>query len=689
MIHSFDDKNRFKVLFAVVIVAVIALFSRLFYLQVVKGQAYYEQTQNRISSTFAEKAPRGEIMDRYGKPLVTNRVGYSLKLQKTDVSGKKLNFILFEVLGILEESGYVYKDSLPITGYPFEFNFVDTNSNGSTDDERDEWFASKKRITKDMSATEIVEYYRKNMYSIGEEYSPDEARKIIGIRYDISLSGFSAITPFTIAEDIDVNVITKIKERKADFDGVYVTKEYFRTYNEGNLASHVLGGVGKISGEELENNKELGYTYNDLIGKRGVEKLFENYLRGKNGIKSEDENIEDVPAEAGNYVVLTLDTELQKATEASLEKRILEIAANGGLPEEKKGADANAGAAVVLDVKNGDVLACASYPTYDPTTFNSNYQELISNPANPIWNRAISGGYAPGSTFKPLVAIAALETHVVEQHEQIPCDGIYTFYPDYQPKCWIWSDSEKTHGLLDVKQAIEFSCNCYFYEAGRRTGIDAINKYAKMFGLGDLTGIGLSGEDRGNISNPAYKEKIEKTEENKRWYPADTIITAIGQSYSYFTPIQLANYVATIANGGTLYKTQILKSIRSSVDGSVVYNSEPTVMGIVEVSDDTLNVVKQGMYGVVDEGSASGIFEDYSITVGGKTGTAQVGSNVSDNALFIAFAPFENPEIAVAVVLEHGVKGANAAYVAKDIFDAYFDNQTEIGIIDIEGELLP
>ena len=689
MPQKFDDANRFKVLAAIVILAVIAIFSRLFYLQIVEGEEYYEKTQNRISSTFSEKAPRGEIMDRYGKPLVTNRVGYSLKLQKSEVTGEKLNNMLFEILNILEECGYEYTDSLPISSYPFEFSFSDQNASGSADDEKEEWFASKKKLTKDMSAAEIIDYYRNNMYSIGDDYSPDEARRIIGIRYDISLSGFSATSPYTIAEDIDINVITKIKERKADFEGVYVTKEYYRSYSEGTLAAHILGGVGKIDSEEYAQLKDNGYGYNDLIGKRGVEKLYEEYLRGENGIRSQDDNIENVAAEPGDYVVLTIDSDLQKATEASLEKRITEIASAGGLPEEQKGGDANAGAAVVLDVKNADVLACATYPTYDPATFNKEYNNLVANPANPIWNRAISGGYAPGSTFKPLVAIAALETGSVTLDEEIECTGIYTYYEDYQPKCWIWSDSKKTHGKLDVTHAIEFSCNCYFYEAGRRTGIEAINKYAKMFGLGDVTGTGLIEEKPGNISNPEYKEKVEKKEENKRWYPADTIITSIGQSYSLFTPIQLANYVATIANGGTLYKARILKCIRSSVDGSIVYDSEPEVMGVVDVKAENLAAVKQGMYGVVDEGSASSIFENYPISVGGKTGTAQVGNKVSNNALFVAFAPFENPEIAVAVVLEHGVKGANAAYVAKDIFDAYFSNETEIGVLDIEGELLP
>ncbi len=689
MSYNYSEKMRFRVLSVVMILAAVALFSRLFYLQAVMGEDYYGQTTNRINSTFAKKAPRGEILDRYGKPLVTNRVGYSLKLRKSDISGKKMNSMLMEIIEILEECGYTYTDSLPISQYPYEFSFVDENNNGTTDDEKEAWFSSKKKLTRNMTAEEIINYYRNQMYGVGKEYDEYQARKLIGMRYDISLSGFSAISPFTIAEDIDINVITKVKERKNEFEGVYVTEEYFRSYNQGNLAAHILGGTGKISRDEYNELKEKGYGYNDLIGKRGVEQLYESYLRGKDGVESDDKNIENIDSVPGNYVVLTLDSDLQKVTEESLERWITQIAAKGGRPEEKKGGDANAGAAVVIDVKSGAVLSSASYPTYNPANFNKDYKALVENPANPIWNRAISGGYAPGSTFKPLVAISALETNSVTLNELIRCDGIYKMYEDYQPKCWIWSDSGKTHGDLNVTQAIEFSCNCYFYEAGRRTGIEAINKYAKMFGLGELTGIGLPEEKEGNISNPEYKAKVEKNDEDKRWYPADTIITAIGQSYSYFTPIQLANYAATIANGGTLYKTNILKSIRSSEDGSVIYDNQPTVLGTVSVKDENLLAVKQGMYGVVDEGSASSIFENYPIPVGGKTGTAQVGSNVSNNALFVAFAPFDAPEIAVAVVLEHGVKGANAAYVAKDIFDEYFRNDTDIGIIDIEGELLP
>lgn len=682
----FDDKNRFRVIIGLIIAIIVALFVRLIYLQGIKGEEYYEQVTHRLNSTFSVKAPRGKITDRYGKPLVTNRLGYSIKLKKTDATNDEINRSLLNVVNVLLECGYSYSDTLPISEYPYEFAFIDENMDGSSEDEKTKWFSQKKKITKDMSATAVLEYYRDNVYNISDDYSPNEVRKIVGIRYDADMSEFSALYPYTIYQDVNVDVITKIKERQKEFKGIEIEKEYFRVYNEGDLAAHILGGIGKIGMEEYETLKDSGYGYNDLIGKRGVEKEYEKYLKGEDGVESEDEDIKQKTPKAGDYLVLTLDADLQRAAEESLERRITDIAKSGGDPKEKKGGDADAGAVVVLEVNSGAVLACANYPSYDPARFNADYKALIENPANPIWNRAISGGYAPGSTFKPLVALAALEDEAVTMDELITCEGIYKFYEDYQPKCWIWSSGKK-HGDINVTDAIKYSCNCYFYEAGRRVGIDAINAYAKKFGLGSVTGIDLAGEEKGNISNPEYKKKIEK--ENQKWYPADTIITAIGQSYSYFTPIQLANYIATIANGGTLYKTHLLKSIRSTADGDVVVDYEPEVMGQVDISPENLEAVKWGMYGVVDEGSASGIFENYSIPIGGKTGTAQVGKNVSDNALFVAFAPFDKPEIAVAVVIEHGVKGENAALVARDIFDEYFRRDFEVGVLDIEGELLP
>lgn len=296
----------------------------------------------------------------------------------------------------------------------------------------------------------------------------------------------------------------------------------------------------------------------------------------------------------------------------------------------------------------------------------------MENEAKPLWNRAVSGTYTPGSTFKPLVAIAALETGAITADEKIKDEGIYRFYEDYQPKCWIWQENKATHGSINVSSAIQNSCNYFFYETGRRVGIDVIDNYGAKFGLGEYTGVELPEEVKGNVSSPEYKKKVVKNQWDSGWFGADTLQTAIGQSYNAITPIQLANYAATIANGGTRYKVNLIKSVRSSLDNSVVMENKPTVAETIEISDGNLNAVKEGMKNVVDEGSAHAIFSGYPIKIGGKTGTAQLGKNASNNAFFIAYAPFDAPEIAVCVVIEHGVRGANAAYVARDLFDYYF-----------------
>lgn len=683
------EKRRIFILKLVVILMMCAVTARLFSLQIIHGEAYRAMSVQKVTTTTIEKAPRGDILDRYGRPLITNRTGYSLKMQKTGLKSPEFNEMMLKLLNILEECGFTYEDSLPITFAPYEFNFNDENEDGSTEDEKAAWFAKRKKITDEMTAAQIIEYYKENVYNIDEKYSEEEARKIIGIRYDQDINGLSATNPFTLAEDVDMNVVTKIKERGSEFSGVYISTEYFRTYEYDTLAAHILGGIGKLNKEEYDVLKDKGYGYNDVVGKRGIEKIEEEYLKGTDGKKNvmkdinedADVTLEDIPAIPGNYVTLTIDADLQKTAESSLQKRINEISA--------KGTGADAGAVVVLDVSNGDVLACANYPTYNPETFNKDYSELVNNSAKPIWNRAISGTYTPGSTLKPLIAIAALESGAVTAEEQLECNGIYDYYEDYKPKCWIWSSQHRTHGKLNVTGAIENSCNCYFYEVGRRCGIEKMNEYAKKYGLGECTGIELSEEAKGAMSSPEYKEKTAGEYGDTKWYAGDVIQTAIGQSYSFFTPIQLANYIAAIANNGTLYKTHTVKSIRSSVDGAIVKETQPEILNTIDVSEKTLEAVKKGMLGVVDEGSASAIFKDYPVGIAGKTGTAQVGKNKSDNALFVAYAPYDNPQIAVAVVIEKGEKGYNAAYVAKDIFDEYFDlNKNKENSVNL-NELLP
>ncbi len=678
----------------IVLVAMIGLIVwRLFDMQIINGEGYNNLSSQRVSANIVDKAPRGEITDRNGKVLVTNRKGYLIKLQKTSDSDEELNAMLLKLFKILEDDGMVLEDTLPLSAHePYQFTFAN-------EDEKSIWFYERKSLNEDMTPDEVYEYFRDG-YGVSEEYSADTQRKLIGQRYEMRKAGFSINTPYILAEDISPTVVTKIKERQDEFQGVSITQDYFRKYTSENLGAHILGRVGKIYQEEYAELKQKGYGMNDLVGKEGIEKICEEYLRGTDGNKNvyygksaELLGNSDVSSVPGDYVVLTIDSNLQEVAEKSLEENIKKIAA-AGAGRERRGGDCDSGAAVVVDVRNGDILTLANYPNFNPETFNEDYNILLEDAAKPLWNRAISGTYTPGSTFKPLTAIAALSTGAITADTEIECAGVYTFFEDYQPNCWIWSEQRQTHEVQNVSMAIQNSCNIFFFETGRLTGIDAIAEYAKKFGLTQKTGIELSEEKNGNVSSPSYKKTLYENPDEQKWWAGDTIQTAIGQSYSAFTPIGLANYAAAIANGGTVYKTHIIGSVHKTTNDATTYERTPEVLNKVEIDPADLHSVKQGMRGVADEGSARQIFSEYPIEIGGKTGTAQISKKSSNNALFIAFAPFENPEIAVCVVLEHGLRGANAAFVARDIFDEYFgfNNETagefpDIGIIS--GELLP
>ena len=674
-----NSKARFVILKIIIIFMLAAVTWKLFDLQIMKGDQYSEIANDRLTTNIVEKAPRGEILDRYGTRLVSNKVGYSVMMQKTDMKDEELNDVINELVGVLYANNCEYYDDLPISFAPYSFQFEDENEDGSTDDERSKWFESNKKngISEEMTADQIMQTLKK-LYKVSNVYSEDEQRRIVGIRHAAQTSGMSQTTLFTLADDISVEAVTQIKERQDEFRGIAVVNDYVRQYDMPGLATHILGRTGKINAEEYESNKDLGYGYNDIIGKQGIEKWGEQYLRGIDGTTGTTKEVngkeitvlDDTEPVPGNYLVLTVDSDLQRVAEESLAKTIQSIRDASGV-KPKDGADCNAGAAVVIDVKTGDTLAIASHPTYDMSRFNEDYNILIENNAKPMWNRAVSGLYSPGSTFKPLTAIAALETGNLTTNEIIEDEGVYKYYADYQPTCWIWNEYQMTHGKQNVTLALENSCNFFFYEVGRRMGIDTLGEYAKKFGLGEKTGIELGEETAGHMASPEYKKQVVSNVTSQDWYGGDTLQAAIGQSYSLFTPVQLANYAATIANGGTRYKVNLVKSVRSSVDGSVVREFSPEVAEKVDMDAKVLNAVKQGMKKVADEGSAAEVFANYGIQVGGKTGTAQVGDG-SNNAVFIAYAPFDDPQIAVSVVLEHGVRGTNAAQVAKDIFDEYF-----------------
>ncbi|MBR0365520.1 MAG: hypothetical protein IJH94_01800, partial [Clostridia bacterium] len=560
----------------IMVLMLVAIAVRLFGLQIVEGDRYLKSASSRLDSNIVSRAPRGDIMDRYGRVLVTNETGYSVTMKYTTSDEGKLNSIIRNVVTILSRSADVSYGSMPISmESPYIFVFEDKNNDGSINDEKKAWFDANRycpgRINYDMSAEQVIAAYAE-IYELTGDINSLENRRIIGIRYEAEKQSFSPVNPVTVAENVDVDTVTEIKEFQDKLPGISISENYVRTYNYPGLATHILGRVGKISGEEYQEKASEGYGMNDMIGKQGIERWAESFLRGKDGVSGTSATVDGEEVEIspeidpvpGNYLMLTIDSDLQKTVEKSLEDTIKGI-----------GKDCNAGAAVVVDVNSGDLLAMGSYPTYDMTRFNEDYEMLLQNEGNPMINRAVSGLYSPGSTFKPLTAIAGIQSGVLNLNEHIECTGIYTQYADYQPTCWIWSESHLTHGSQDVTLAIENSCNVFFYELGHRLGIDRLDEYAAKFGLGEYTGIELTEEAEGHMASPEYKRKAVSNVIDRDWFGGDTLQAAIGQSYSLFTPIQLANYCATIANGGTRYKVNLIDSIRSSVDGTAVVKYDP------------------------------------------------------------------------------------------------------------------
>jgi len=664
--------NRYYIISVLVVLLICVIFIKLFNLQVVNGVTYREQSENRLLRSHAITATRGEITDRFGRPLVTSRMGFDLIAYKEYIEDKNLNQLILDTTNILDMYGASYYDTLPISE-DGEFIFNSPDYSAESD------FKNSNNFDKNMTAKEILDELLER-YDIDSKYTKSEKRKIAGIRFEMELRSFNSSTPYTIATDVPIEVVSYIREQGNKFAGIDVSVEPIRVNVNGSVASHILGRVGRIYKEEYDVLKAKGYGMNDTLGKDGIEKIMEDYLKGTDGVQNIEQSIdgrtmkilETKEAIPGNTVILTIDLELQKIAENSLAETIQNMSTN---PES---LGASAGAVVVVDVNNGEILAIASYPTFNQNTFNEDYKELLENEAKPMWNRAISGTYAPGSTFKMLTAVAALESGVTTPDEVINDLGVYRYYEssNYTPKCWIYTDTGRTHGNQTVVQAIENSCNYYFYEVGRRMGIDTLAEYGKKFGLGEYTGIELSGESKGIFASRTYRDKIGSV-----WYPGDTLQASIGQSDHLFTPIQLANYVATLANGGTRYKLHLIKEVKSGVDSKTIYKNEPEIVEKIEISEKNYKSIIEGMQAVSETGTASNVFAGYPIPVGGKTGTASVSSGTA-NALFVAVAPLDNPQIAIAIVVEHGGHGNYVAPIAKNIISYYMqlDAKTDAAI---------
>ena len=688
------NTRRFKVYAVFVGAVALLIVVRLFWMQIVQGEDYLKKAEQQQVRSVSITAPRGDILDRYGRPIVSNKTGYSLQVQKTSLKNDEFNEVLLRLYDTITGYGEEVLETLPITAPPFAFTFSQEEPDPAKalEEEKNWKAASARKYDENLSADEVMEKLR-SRYSISAGYSPEDLRKIVAVRYEMELRGFSVSTPFTIASDVNMNLVTKLKEEQADYPCVNVMNEYVRQFEQGSLAAHIVGRVGIISEDEYAQLLSDGYKKTDFVGKQGLEKEYESTLRGKDGTSSMVQTSEgfEVQPEAGeapvpgNYLITTIDADLQKTMEDALGQTIENIRQRGGDPSAKSGGDAYCGAAVAMDVNSGEVLAMATWPTYDPATFNEMYAELLNDPNKPMWNRAVSGTYSPGSTYKMLTSIAALESGVITPQTIIKDEGVYRFYQGYQPACWIYRKNGSTHGNQNVTQALANSCNYFYYETGRLMGISTLDEYARKFGLGEYTGIGLS-ESKGRIAGPEDR----KQNGGEPWYDGDTLAAAIGQSDNLFTPLQICNYVATIANGGTRYKPHIVKAVRSTVDGKLIEEAVAEAAEEIGMSQETYDAVMAGMLGVTEDGTASAVFRDYPIRVGGKTGSVQVAKG-SDNGVFVAFAPFDDPQIAIAVIIEHGNSGSDVAPVALAVFDEYFlggADQKEPAP-DTQGELIP
>lgn len=684
-----DDKQlkkRSVILYVLIVLLALMAISRLFSLQIIEGANYREISDSRLARNIPVKAPRGEILDRYGRALVTNREGYTVAIAKINDDKNALNRVVFNMATLFSSKGMEYDDSFPISQTaPFVFQF--SGSDEEAKQKAKDTFLADRKYPADISAEEVLAKFKKR-YSISDEYTPEEVRTIAGIRYEMEKRNFSSNNPYVFATDVDIETITTIKEKRDQFFCVTVYSEPIRQYVSGTLAAHILGRVGIISSEEYAELEKYGYGMNDYLGKEGAEKAFEQYLKGKDGTNSVERKIREGETEIvysrdpvpGHSVMLTIDMDLQWATEKSLENNIKKIAATS---EYGSGHDACAGAAVAVDLNTGELLSIASYPTYDPDRFYEDYNELLHNVNRPMFNRALNGIYEPGSTFKLCTALASLESGVVTPGELMTTTGVYN-YLDHDFMCHIYRSSYGNHGVINISQAIQHSCNYFFYEMGKRMGIEPIQEYATKLGLGEYTGIELAGEDKGQVAGPALREK-----NGREWYPGDVLQAAIGQSDSLFTPLQLANYVATLANGGTNYEVQLLKAVKSNADNAIIYENTPKIKHQLEIKEENLQAVLAGMKLVTSEGTASAAFADFPVKTGGKTGSAQVSSG-SSNGIYVGYAPYDNPQIAVAVVVEHGGGGGNASYIARDIFwEYFFGGKNEEATVPQENILLP
>ena len=655
--------------------AVLLLFGAVLYdAQILHGSENRARSISSNATSEVVPASRGIITDRNGKVLVSNRLAYTLVFDRSGFTDDaSLNDAILRLIRLCQETGTAWNDTLPIAQTGSFLRCTNDRSESFTQ------YLEKNKLTATAAGRQLIAEMRA-LYHVDESLSEKDARLVIGVRYELH-----SRDSYTFAEDVSSEVLSLITDGR--YEGVSIRTASARVYNT-TLAAHILGTIGPIWQEEWSSNEKTGYvgyadkgySMNDLVGKDGVEKAFEEYLRGTDGRRliTTDEDgkltgeLYTREPQPGGTVALTLDIDLQADVERALAQTI-----TGMIDED---SNERGGAAAVVSVGSGEVLALASYPTYDLSTFNEDYEDLVADERLPMFNRATQGTYAPGSTFKMCTAVAALESGIITPSSIIQDRGIYTYYRDPQPMCWVYRQGGSTHGRINVTQAITVSCNYFFYEVGRLTGIRTLDSYASQFGLGQSTGIEI-GDSSGVLASPEWADS-----HNQEWTDGQTITAAIGQSYNLFTPLQLANYIATLVGGGEHYQAHLLKNVKEYDNSRLLYVYDDEPLNTVEMSDSTVEAVTKGMHELTVSGGVAFAFQDCVVSAGAKTGSAQVGTDIA-NGVFVAYAPYEDPEIAVAIVIEKGGSGAALATAAVEIINSWFSH-TDDGAAIGENTLL-
>lgn len=655
--------------------AFLLLFGAVLYdAQILHGSENRARSISSNATSEVVPASRGIITDRNGKVLVSNRLAYTLVFDRSGFTDDaSLNGAILRLIRLCQETGTAWNDTLPIAQTGSFLRYTNDRSESFTQ------YLEKNKLTATAAGRQLIAEMRA-LYHVDESLSEKDARLVIGVRYELH-----SRDSYTFAEDVSSEVLSLITDGR--YEGVSIRTASARVYNT-TLAAHILGTIGPIWQEEWSSNEKTGYvgyadkgySMNDLVGKDGVEKAFEEYLRGTDGRRliTTDEDgkltgeLYTREPQPGGTVALTLDIDLQADVERALAQTI-----TGMIDED---SNERGGAAAVVSVGSGEVLALASYPTYDLSTFNEDYEDLVADERLPMFNRATQGTYAPGSTFKMCTAVAALESGIITPSSIIQDRGIYTYYRDPQPMCWIYRQGGSTHGRINVTQAITVSCNYFFYEVGRLTGIRTLDSYASQFGLGQSTGIEI-GDSSGVLASPEWADS-----HNREWTDGQTITAAIGQSYNLFTPLQLANYIATLVGGGEHYQAHLLKNVKEYDNSRLLYVYDDEPLNTVEMSDSTVEAVTKGMHELTVSGGVAFAFRDCVVSAGAKTGSAQVGTDIA-NGVFVAYAPYEDPEIAVAIVIEKGGSGAALATAAVEIINSWFSH-TDDGAAIGENTLL-